>query len=74
MHYQSINNQDNFKTGNLNSFILGMVIAFLISIAFSYGNSTNMDSTHALIVDCDNPVSLSKAQDRSRNGIANYCL
>ena len=73
MDNQTISYQDDSLTSTVRVFLLGMAVAFLISIAVSYSNRSDMISEHTA-VDCDNPASLSSAQDRSRNGIANACL
>jgi hypothetical protein len=53
-------------------FISGMFMAFLISIFISYNEMPDLISETSS-VDCSNRTSLMKAQDRSRNGIANGC-
>lgn len=72
MQNQTIDHQDYSQTINIKVFLLGMVVAFLISIGLSSSNSNTLISDHA-VVDCDNSASLIEAQDRSRNGIANGC-
>lgn len=69
---QTIDHQDDSQTINIKIFLLGMMVAFLISIGVSVSNSSTSISDH-IVVDCDNTASLSEAQDRSRNGIANGC-
>lgn len=69
---QTIDQQDDSQTINIKIFLLGMMVAFLISIGVSSNNSSTIISDHA-VVDCENTVSVKEAQDRSRNGIANGC-
>jgi len=72
MQNQTIEHQDDLPTINIRIFLLGMMVAFLISIGVSSSNSSTLISDHA-VVDCENTASVSEAQDRSRNGIANGC-
>lgn len=72
MQNQTIDHQDDSQTINIKLFLLGMMVAFLISIGVSISNSSTSISDH-IVVDCDNTASLLEAQDRSRNGIANGC-
>lgn len=69
---QTIEHQEDLQTINIKLFLLGMMVAFLISIGVSSSNSSTLISEHA-VLDCDNPTSVIEAQDRSRNGIANGC-
>ena len=73
MFNQSVCPQDDSLARSVRVFLLGMIVAFLISISVSYGTSTN-STTGNTVVDCTNPLSLNQAQDQSRNGIANACL
>ena len=72
MQNQTIDHQDDSQTINIKLFLLGMMVAFLISIGVSISNSSTSIADH-VVVDCDNIASLTEAQDRSRNGIANGC-
>jgi len=63
-------------THTIKVFILGMLVAFTISIFLG----ANLSSESALaypveakLIDCNDQASVIKAQDRSRNGIANGC-
>ena len=73
MFNQSICPEDDSLARSVRVFLLGMIVAFLISISISYGTSINHTASNS-VVDCSNPISLGQAQDRSRNGIANACL
>lgn len=72
MQNQTIDHQDDSHTIDFKLFLLGMLVAFLISIGVSSSNSSTIISDH-VVVDCENTVSVKEAQDRSRNGIANGC-
>ena len=72
MQNQTIDHQDDSQTINIKLFLLGMMVALLISIGVSISNSSTSIADH-VVVDCDNTASLTEAQDRSRNGIANGC-
>ena len=73
MYNQSVNHQDDSFSVSVRVFLLGMAVAFLISLGISYSTSVNLNAGSS-VVNCDDPVSLSRAQDQSRNGIANACL
>ena len=73
MYNQNVNHQQDSFSVCVRVFLLGMAVAFLISLGISYSGSVDLNAD-SRIVNCDDPVSLSRAQDQSRNGIANACL
>ena len=72
MEYQASNTQYESDSRSVRTFLLGMTFAFFISLSISHASSDNQTAASNAI-DCDDPISLSKAQDRSRNGIAPGC-
>lgn len=67
---------DNIKVGSFTHstkiFVLGMLVAFIISFFINYNHMPYSLSINPSI-DCSNQTALVMAQDRSRNGIANGC-
>lgn len=53
-------------------FMLGAVVAFIISFFINYNHVPSLLSVGSSL-DCNNQAALVAAQDRSRNGIANGC-
>lgn len=53
-------------------FMLGVVVASIISIFINYNHVPSLLSVSSSF-DCNNQAALMRAQDRSRNGIANGC-
>ena len=72
MFNQSVCPHDDSLARSVRVFMLGMIVAFLISISISYGTTSNRYAGYTA-VDCNNPLSVSQAQDQSRNGIATAC-
>jgi hypothetical protein len=57
---------------SIKTFMLGAVVAFIISIIISYNPVPSIMLVSSSF-DCNNQAALVRAQDRSRNGIANGC-
>ncbi len=72
MYNQIENIQEDSFTHSVKLFILGMAVAFSISI-FINANHVPNSLSETSSIDCNNQASLVEAQDRSRNGIANGC-
>jgi hypothetical protein len=72
MEYQASNTQYESDTHFVRTFLLGMAFAFFISLSIGHASS-DKQTVVTNTTDCDDSISLSKAQDRSRNGIAPGC-
>jgi hypothetical protein len=57
---------------SIKKIMLGAVVAFIISIIISYNPVPSIMLVSSSF-DCNNQAALVRAQDRSRNGIANGC-
>jgi hypothetical protein len=72
MYHQIENIEVNSFAHSTKIFVLGMVVAFVISIFINYIHVPSFVSASSSL-DCNNQADLVRAQDKSRNGIANGC-
>jgi hypothetical protein len=70
MYHQIENIEVSSFAHSIKTFMLGVVVAFSISINYNHVPSLLSVSSS---FDCNNQAALIRAQDRSRNGIANGC-
>jgi hypothetical protein len=72
MYHQIENIEVSSFAHSIKTFMLGVVVAFSISIFINYNHVPSLLSVSSSF-DCNNQAALVRAQDRSRNGIANGC-
>ena len=72
MYHQIENVEVSSSAHSTKIFMLGVVVAFIISFFINYNHVPSLLSVSSSF-DCNNQAALVDAQDRSRNGIANGC-
>ena len=72
MYHQIENVEVSSFAHSIKTFMLGVVVALSISVFINDNHVPSLLSVSSSF-DCNNQVALVRAQDKSRNGIANGC-
>ena len=73
MNDQILSHQKEPLSKTTRSFILGILFIIFILVIAVFGGDLNR-ITDVNVLDCDDPASVLRALDQSRNGIVNGCI